>query len=389
MKYRETRTSRRRSHDNEVFGFESVMQRKLTSKQRFVAHLQRFPVSFKRYRCWISPLIFFICVILVRHYMRVLPRVLLRRRNRQIKLILPFPIDGDDFLDKFHVIVKPIEKNGATNNTEWEWHCYYSSQNYSTSPRVLLAQYSGHDPHYSSLLQSSSPVNRAYAKQWGMDYVTLVGTGLDDHHVMPSIYFLERHSSYNKLELLRRGLELAHQYDWIWILDADAVVHNFSISFPTILPPNASSVFLLAHRVKPNDPLQTYNINNGVLVFNLHHPMTRQVLSNWTRHSLNRIAANAQLRIIGNDQELEGDDQVILHRILRNMPDSSGLYTIPYFQDRVVKHLVRGNARIWDNHSQGRDNALKALAKDICRRHVPACNEINDKEPSQTMACSV
>lgn len=353
----------------------------------------RFISSVRRSRC-ILCLAMFLCMILVQHYMRVIPRVLRRRRNRKIKLIVPFSTQGDNFITEFELTVHPLEDdnlNKARNESEWKWYCYSSQKSAATVPRVLLAQYAGHatpNAHYSSMLQSSSSVNRAYARQWGMDYVTLEGIALDDHHVIPSEYFLPRHSSYNKLELLRKALELSHQYDWLWILDSDALVYNLSTSFTSILPSNASnSVFLMAHRVHPEDSVHTFNINNGVLVMNLHHPMTPQVLSNWTRHSLNRIAANAQLRHIGSKQIVEGDDQTILHHILRNLDDTTGIHAMPHFQEKVVKHVVRSNHSVWDNHSQGREDALKLLASDVCHRYAPACDGINHEEYFQSTAC--
>ena len=265
---------------------------------------RRFRAPLRRHR----QLIFLFCMVLgfiiIRHLMGVIPRVLRRRRNRRIKLVVPFPVDGDAFFQMFTITVQPLSNSDNTTESqrraEWEWYCY-SSQNTST-PRILLAQYAGpHAPgaHYSELLQCTSPVNRAYAKWWGMDYVILTGIALNDHHVIPSHYFQARHSSYNKLELLRQALKLQQQYDWLWILDADALVYNFSTPLVSILPSNATeSLFLMAHKVLTQDSVHTWHINNGVTLWNLHHPTTTEVLLDWTRHSLNRIAANAQLQEI-------------------------------------------------------------------------------------------
>lgn len=355
----------------------------------------------RRYRCWmlLLPLVFVLGMLLERHYKEVLPRVHRRRRNRQTKVIVPFPTDGDDYLNEYSVSVQPILKSDisieAKNNSQWEWFCY-SSLNSSAAggPRVLMAQYAGFSEpngHYSSLLQTSSPVNRAYAKEWGMDYVTLKGIGLDALNVLPSEYFLPRHSTYNKLELLRKGLELSHQYDWIWILDADALVYNLSTSFSSILPsPKANdSIFLLAHRVHPEDSLHAYNVNIGVLIFNLHHPTTPQLLSNWTRHSLNRIAANAQLRNLGKeDVLLDNCDQSIMQHILKDLTDRTGIYAMPDLQEKVVKHVLRGHVSIWDKHSPDREAVLKQLANDICQRYAPACVGMNEEKPSKSSSSS-
>jgi len=353
-------------------------------------------------------LVWLLCMILgflVRYLMGVIPRVLRRRRKRRTKLFVPFPLEDDAFLQEFQVIVQPLNDyhpNQPKRNGEWDWYCYSSTYNSSLSiPKVLIAQYGGQptlDEHYHELLQSTSPVNRAFAKQWGMDYVILTGVALDDNHMIPSNHFQTRHSSYNKVELLRRGLELSDRYDWLWIMDADVLIYNFTTPFSSILPPNASdSVFLMAHRVKFADSVHTWNINNGVTIWNLHHPMTPKIMSDWRRHSLNRITANAQLHILGYVENLESCDQRILHSILKGLSNRRGIYADPYLQETVVKHVVRGDTHQWapGNHSdEGRKYALQALALQICERYAPACRGMMtddgdgaDKDPLRNTPC--
>lgn len=334
-------------------------------------------------------LVLFLCMTCyIRYLMDAMPRIIRRRQFRLNPLIVPFSIEGDSLLSRLgDVIVKNVtlvHKEKA--KAQWRWYCYSSEQQSPISfPRVLLAQYSepaGPDAHYSLLLKWSSKVNMAYAQNWGIDYVILRGIALDDCHAIPSKYFQTRHSSFNKLELLQHALTLTSQYDWIWILDADALLKNFTLSPLSILPPG-NSTFLMAHRVQPNDTLHTHNINNGVTFWNLHHPQTNQVLASWKRKSLNRISVNAQLKERGFSSSLsvEHGDQEILHSVLMDMSqeDRKGVYATPNLQLDIITHVVRGNFSQWvPGADQGRDrqNFVKAAAHDVCRRNSPACNGI-------------
>lgn len=332
-------------------------------------------------------LVFLLCLICgIIHLMKKIPRTLRHKDYRSNPLIVPYHIEGDSLLRALTgIVVEPPAPNDEPPKAEWQWYCY-SSEGPVSSPRVLLAQYSGPTDtlaHYSSLLQYSKPINMAYAKQWGMDYVILTGIALDDYHAIPSKYFQTRHSSFNKLELLRHALTLSSQYDWLWILDADAVMQNFTFSPSSILPPgdNLDSTFLMAHRVKFNDSVHTHNINNGVTFWNLHHPQTPEVLATWKRKSLNRIAAHAQLKERGSVRGVEGGDQVILHSILMNMTkeEIQGVYAIPGLQYHTVRHVVRDNHSQWvpgEDEGKGRQKALKDLAYHICHLNAPACDGI-------------
>lgn len=147
--------------------------------------------------------------------------------------------------------------------------------------RLLIAQYSGKGS-YEKLLQEVEPINRAYAKRWGHDYTTLVGTGLmfpgliyetpknesssrigdsnsggrfcryeksnksaeslhgsnSSSTLVPlssSDYDYEAQSTFNKIPLLFRAMEEPLKYDQVLILDSDTMIVDFDYDITSLL----------------------------------------------------------------------------------------------------------------------------------------------------------
>ena len=148
--------------------------------------------------------------------------------------------------------------------------------------RLLIAQYSGKGS-YQKLLEEVEPINRAYAKRWGHDYTTLVGTGLKfpgliyetsrsdsssrnddgdksrenyrycryynenenangtDSSSMkisesPSYYNYEAQSTFNKIPLLFKAMEESPlKYDQVLILDSDTMIVDFEYDITSLL----------------------------------------------------------------------------------------------------------------------------------------------------------
>ncbi len=158
-----------------------------------------------------------------------------------------------------------------------------SSESLVPRRRLLIAQYSGKGS-YEKLLQEVEPINRAYAKRWGHDYTTLVGTGLnfpgfiyetsqDDSSsatdgdrsggnnrfcryynksenteslhgtnssslrtsVSSSKYNYEAQSTFNKIPLLFKAMEEPLQYDQVLILDSDTMIVDFDYDITSLL----------------------------------------------------------------------------------------------------------------------------------------------------------
>lgn len=184
----------------------------------------------------------------------------------------------------------------------WNWSRYSLSSHAALSPggasgkndteatggsiphrRLLIAQYSGIGL-YQKLLQEVEPINRAYAKRWGHDYTTLVGTALkfpglvygsslnesasqnDDNtyeknhrycryykkndngtglhrpnsstssSASSSYYEYEAQSTFNKIPLLFKAMdESPLKYDQVLILDSDTMIVDFEYDITSLL----------------------------------------------------------------------------------------------------------------------------------------------------------
>jgi hypothetical protein len=145
--------------------------------------------------------------------------------------------------------------------------------------RLLIAQFSGKGS-YEKLLREVEPINRAYAKRWGHDYTTLVGTALkfpglvyqtsqgddnesrDNHRycryyntndnansllhstnssstprsASSSYYNYEAQSTFNKIPLLFKAMEESPlKYDQVLILDSDTMIVDFEYDITSLM----------------------------------------------------------------------------------------------------------------------------------------------------------
>jgi len=289
--------------------------------------------------------------------------------------------------------------------------------------RLLIAQYSGKGS-YLRLLREVEPINKAYAKRWGHDYTTLIGTALkfpgfmyddsnnnninDDNQYCRNYinntdgtnntmssrqhYNYEAQSTFNKIPLLFKAIEESPQsYDQVLILDTDTMIVDFDYDITSLLfsksdhndkdssnvddndndntdgdnngdinafdtvgrrdyhekdstntgdndsaenreqynindnnttSKNAdeTSYFLAAYRVWSLDYSDTWDVNAGITLWNLHHPTTRSLAEDWLNSSLSHP----------EQVLLKNDDQYYLQRSLQkvsadSITDKSGI----------------------------------------------------------------
>lgn len=252
-----------------------------------------------------------------------------------------------------------METTGSSSTAS---HSGISRNVNSTTNEVLIAQYSSIG-NYSSLLQVTQPVNQAYARYWGFDYVTLVGTGIAGGTC-------ERFSRYNKITILLEALQQG-VHDYLLILDGDALIVNFTVNVASLLPPQ---YMLAALRVIKEKSRHTWHINNGVTLWNLRHNMTATVANRWREKSISHIKSFE-----------DRGDQEILYRTLQELDEEQleqAMYTLleefQYSAGTVVKHFIRTKQGFFG--TQGRFEILQQESKKVCRRYFPACQGliIND-----------
>jgi hypothetical protein len=212
---------------------------------------------------------------------------------------------------------------------------------------------------------------------WGCDYVVLQGAAItiprDAWYPTP-----EERSRFNKIALLQ--MAMARRYDMVLLLDADAMIYDFSKDMRTYLP-SSDEYMLAAHQVNANDDRHTWDINNGVTIWNLHHPLTPVVVEDWyerTRVALNRNPTTRAYMLTG--------DQAMLHGALRKGDRRKAVYAYTeefrYRNATVIKHFIRENLD-WKNDNVWKSTSLESRSantqnatRQVCQRFVEACNDL-------------
>jgi hypothetical protein len=230
-------------------------------------------------------------------------------------------------------------------------------------------------------------------------------------------------STYNKVALLELALFHHHTnndtidndddeikedpfqvYDRLLILDADAMMYDFSKNIVTLLPEDDELV-LVAHKNHPDDPEATGSINIGVSLWNLRNPYTPYIVQRWRQKCWDRI------RHQRND-----DDQAPLQEIIKcDLDDKRREQVVLALSEEfrfgrgtLVKHFFRAPHQIHNNSNasassfqawnpfssyvmksstqaessgQQRIDKIRATASEVCERYQ-VCKEEEVEEES-------
>jgi hypothetical protein len=283
--------------------------------------------------------------------------------------------------------------------------------------RILMAQYTGRavdsndlDDTYERFLALTSKINIAYAKMWGYDYWILRGLPFSGPHLNAS-FTLERHvvqgqlqeiaqsnlvdvskekssapysrATYNKLTLLQLALQNDRdQLDGLLILDADAMMYDFSRDIADLLSPNT---VLVAHGTNTNathsnaSTSSSGSINVGVTLWNLRHPLAPLVYQRWRDRCVRRIRYHP---------DKIDDDQAPLQHILKYELDAERRSRVVtaleskefhYASGTFVRHFIRPAGSMWTINGTADGDALR-LEKmqrsiaDVCARYEGVCD---------------
>jgi hypothetical protein len=259
----------------------------------------------------------------------------------------------------------------------WEWFNYSSNAGLQTgsSDKLLIAQFSGFGG-YTTLLNVTSLVNRAYARIYRHDYVILRGITFLENNVSEAKSPPESRATYNKISILLKALESC-MYDKLLLLDSDAMIVDFSRKISDMIP---TDTMLVAHKVDPLFPDNTWNINAGVMLWNLRHPKTHNFAIAWSERCM-RLRVNPGLR---------DDDQLPLQYLLwklgpRARPCLALRDEFGYENGRTIKHFKRRESRSWtdvdDTHA--RSMRIESIAREVCQTNAPACEGLTEWSPGR------
>ena len=226
------------------------------------------------------------------------------------------------------------ERKYSENCIKLEWVKVAPHARNVSSERVLVAQTTG-PSSYHALLDATRPANEAYALRNGYDFLAAIG-----------IFYgtKESHATFNKAFLLELALARG-EHSVLLSLDADALVVDPHFAPPALLP-NAT---LLAASPGASDAPHTWDVNAGVLVWNLSHPRAREVSAAWAAGCRDAVARG------------DNDDQTILHSVLRALGPEAGrslLNTLVgedagriNYDGVHIKHFIRASPTDWTGSS--------------------------------------
>jgi hypothetical protein len=160
---------------------------------------------------------------------------------------------------------------------------------------------------------------------------------------------------------------LYKQYEALLLLDADAMIYDFSRDIADLLPRDK---LLVAHKVKNTDSNYTANINLGVTLWNLQHPVLPIIVEKWKKLCLQRIL---------NRSNLDDNDQVPLQKLLNQLPDVQRQklvlavsHELGYGRGRLVKHFIRPNKKSWNQTGlESRIQKIRTAIAEICTAIQP------------------
>lgn len=301
-------------------------------------------------------------------------------KNTSMKsnLLTPLIPVGNDVVSQEN---QPTNSTVTTSNSKskceprrepsWEWTEYRNQGNRNSEKRLLVAQYSSYG-NYARLLELTAPVNKAYARKWNQDFVIVQGSTLivdSDGKCEPPPH----RAMYDKLEILQTALENTNKYDMLLLMDADAMVVDLSFDFTTLVDDDD---MLAAHRVSQRDPEpRTYNINNGIVLWNLHHPETRKVSDEW--YTTTRKA------VIGGHPH--GDQHYLQSALKREDRPKyvKGLATeFFYGKGTRAKHFIRTHANnVWNNtRIDDREVVIERVTGEVCAEFPVDCENLDSTQ---------
>lgn len=259
---------------------------------------------------------------------------------------------------------------------ELYWYDYstQSFHEFNSTRRLLIAQSAGFGT-YAQLLDLTAPINKAYARKWGQTILVLQGTLVVLQQEMKTNCTPPEHrSTHNKMQLLKFALRLKDHYDYLLILDADAMIYDFSVDLSNLMPNRA---MMAANRVIAKKGVKkraTWKINAGVTLWNLHHRFTSAVADGWTK---------AAVSFMNGRNNNQGDQLFLYHVLKNNATIEQEIYSFGkefhYNKATVIKHIKRPQVtyEIGQTSLDSRSAMITQFIDEICKRFPHDCEHLD------------
>ena len=208
------------------------------------------------------------------------------------------------------------------------------------------------DPYfYADMLAQTSRTLRAYCARHGCRYESYVGIKRGDYNWQ---------ASFNRLymfdELVQRGRE-----GWAVYVDADAYICDLGFDLRSWLAEHADKAMIAT----PSGASTHYwDLNNGVLLFNLSHPTARFILRRWKAAF---EGVNDQRVQAATDWHMGVDDQNLFQEVLRDNPHLQGDFHYSHWDLINSPHasFIRQYLRVLEPNLESRTAAIRAQVDSV------------------------
>ena len=261
-----------------------------------------------------------------------------------------------------------------TNQTETQNN---DDEETKQKPRVLIAQYDygNLNNSYAEMIQISSKINKAYAHKYNYDYLLARGvyiTEIAPNHPGYAEGRVAAGSTSNKVGVLEYALQHPRAWDYVLIMDSDAMMYDFERDIGYEY--DMTNEVLVAHRVLRVLGQKTFDINAGVMLWNMKHDESYQLVKDW------------DMEIHEIFKTKVGEDQEALHNVLRRIPRRRRpvraiRHDFEYSRGTFIKHFTRQGRKAvrkgWDDtklKSNERIDHMRQTANDICKQYNKLCD---------------
>jgi hypothetical protein len=212
------------------------------------------------------------------------------------------------------------------------------------------------DPiRYKRMMEATSKTAIAYCERHDLSYESFVGIKRG---------FYGCHATFNRMFMLTELIERGWS-DWVLYMDADAYFYDLNFDLREYLQSKAHMAAVMATIDGETIP---WHINAGVLMFNLGHPVARELLYDWRSRflALDESRLKALTSVWGDD-----NDQFML---------CSALYDHSEWRDHVhferainINHVdgtfIRQYLGAFDADIETRTDTLERAVQDVLLRH--------------------
>eukprot|EP01083_Nonionella_stella_P005019 14625_1 len=253
----------------------------------------------------------------------------------------------------------------------WDYNYHTSIANMPTPtdhPALIIQALTPGPPE--ELLSITSRVNRAYAKRWGFDYLSVVvsekSNSLGYWEACPHLLQKILDRSKNAHNTNAQGSSIMDQdlaYETVVFLEADAVVVQFDYNIIDLIEKHhlVASGAVISNNSRGPSNWSVQNIYSDVMIWNMKHPLIHTVTSAWLEHEKQ---VDSTMKML--DAMKATVDSKVIQEIPKGMVDG--------LQGTLIKQDWKTDQRIIKESDLPKIvPAVQAISDNTCYLFFPQC----------------